>query len=129
LKGQLTQRSDVCDLAEKLRADECASEGKEHFGEEIRVHNIQSFQILTVLPTEASVSLPHPVPARGIFASSSKENDSIVRFHIKVKIREYPGKEHIVINFPGVRECRRVEDHHGTRLIIYTGLVYQLADD
>lgn len=70
------------------------------FGEEVRVYNIlgmqnvgqstfyrmskstcQSFQVLTILPTKASISLPHPIPPGGIFASSSKENDSIVRFH------------------------------------------------
>jgi len=68
------------------------------FREEIRVYNIlmcqvnvcfsqkrgrtcQSFKILTILSTKASIRFPHPVPARGILASSSKKDNGIIRFN------------------------------------------------
>ena len=41
----------------------------------------QLFQIFAILPIQASIRLPHPVPARSMLPTGSKENNGIIRFN------------------------------------------------
>lgn len=45
----------------------------------------QLLQVFPVFPTQASISLPYPIPTRCILGASGEENDRIVRFHYNVK--------------------------------------------
>lgn len=41
----------------------------------------QTFQVLAVFPTEATVGFPYPVPAGSMSTPSSKEYDGVIGFH------------------------------------------------
>ena len=41
----------------------------------------QLFQIFAILPIQASIRLPHPVPARSMLPARCKEDNGIIRFN------------------------------------------------
>ena len=41
----------------------------------------QLFQIFAILPIQASIRLPHPVPARSMLPACCEENNGIIRFN------------------------------------------------
>jgi hypothetical protein len=60
------------------------------FGEKRRVHDVQPLQILPVLPAEAAIRLPDPIPPRRVLASRGEEYDGIVGLDIQVEVSQYP---------------------------------------
>lgn len=69
----------------------------------------QLFQVFAILPTQTSICLPHPIPARSMLPTRCKEHNSIIRlncnqYHIRSEVLWSVGARVYRIG-PDMKEC------------------------